>query len=36
MSFNLLLFSQLHTRCNSQQFSCGTVTFVHTHHSEVV
>jgi hypothetical protein len=36
MSLNLLLFSQLRPRCNSQQFFCDTATIVHTHPPEAV
>jgi hypothetical protein len=36
MFLNLLLFSQLRTRCSSQQLFCDTVAFVHTHPSEAV
>jgi hypothetical protein len=34
--FNLLFFRHLGARCNFQQFSCDTVTFVQRHLSEVV
>jgi len=36
MFLNLIFFSQLRARCDSQPYSCDTATFVHTQSSEAV